>query len=373
MKIKQITISLLAFILSATSMRAKMEPSTQYLDFRSVESECSFGCYVWDVTASPGFRDNAIGSTLLINIGNSQTRIQVRNLIGKHLFLTIRPIDIDHLPSTRWVGEQPQRRPLKLYSWSVRLDGSEVVSWTKALNEYLLITRNFRVYLSADEKPVGCVWITESTTKTADENLYSYNCFPYGGSRQSGDSYGEEERFLRSVMGPIWVALTEKDGFLSPKELVFPTVEELLDQNPFAIATSVDEYLESSAPIWERPYLLPPVLKLKAEFDNEETFQMLKSLQREVSISRIVSRPPPDFRTRHTRLLEYYLEVIDNASPMRASIERNLEIVRNELAKIPSGKPVSRSNLNTENISPLPVRMQKTEPAAPVEPHDSDE
>ena len=372
MKIKQLSISLLAFILSATSMQAATVPSTRHLDFKCVEDECSLGYYVWNISASPSFPDNGIGSTLLINIGNAQTKIQVSSLIGKRLSLAILPINIENLQSTRWVGEQPQRRPLKICSFSVRLDGSEVVSWTKAVNKCVFMTRNFRVYLPADENPIGCVWITESTTKTADDNLYSFNCFPYAGyNLEDKNSYfPEEERFLRSVMGPIWVALTENEGFLSPRELVFPTVEELLDQSSFTVATSIDEYLESSSTIWERPYLLPPVLKLKAEFDNEETLRTLKSLQRDVSISRIGSRPPFDFRARHIRLLEYYLAIIDETSPLRSRIERNLEIVRNELVKSTAEKTFGGSTRNTEKIKSLPVRKQHAIPAASVE-HDA--
>lgn len=369
MKTRGSLISLLALILSATCMQAEMVSNARFLDFKCVEDECSFGYYVWNITASPNFPGNGIGSTLLINIENSQTRIQVSSLIGKRIALAIRPIYIENPQSSRWVGEQPQGHPLLLHSFSVRLSGSEVVSWTKFANDYLFTTRNFRVYLTEDENPVGCVWVTERPTQTAIENRYFYNCFPYSFQRDD-HSYPTEEGFLRSIMGPVWVALTGKEGFLSPKELVFPTVEELLEQHPFAIAMNTDEYIESSAIIWERPYLLPPVLKLKAEVDTEEALRTLKSLQRDVSISRIGIRPR-DFRIRNEDLLEYYLEIIDDASPLRGCIERNLEIVRKSSLGSTSGKPAGGAYFGPSEKRLLPIRRKPhVTPVTPIDDND---
>ena len=382
MKTKQMLFSLLTLILSATSMQAETVPNVQYLDFKCVEEKCSFGYYIWDISSSPEFPEDGNALSLVINGGNSQTRIHVSRLIGSRMTLEIRPIRIEEPTSSRQDGEKPnimdlssfrrerdkQRPSLEILSFSVRLDGSEVVSWTKYVSDYVFVTRNFRVYLNTDEQPVGCVWITDNPTKSAIENRYYYNSFPYAYKTTSDLGYSKEGRISSNDKGPVWVALSHLEGWLSPRELVFPTIEELLDQHSFAIATSVEEYIESPSTIWERPYLLPPVLKLKAEFENEETLQTLKSLQRDVSLSRI-GRRPDDFRERTVKLLEYYTKVMDEASPLRSVIERNLEIVRKDIARSSSENPESESTRNTEKTRSVPVRKQQDIPAEPVE-HD---
>ena len=347
-------------------------PKAPYLDFKCTTSLFAPVLF-YDVTASPELAKTNASMTLVVNIGNSQVRLSVMELLERGVGLRV---ESSHLPQQKpSAGDRvlPGLPSSTLRQFTLRVGNSDVVSWTRYNNgKPTYIIRNFRVYLVSENDFRGHYWITEHFSQEARDNLFAANSFSINAVLQTMPMSLEDQIRL-SVSDPIWIMLTTQSGFIYPNRLVFPTLEELLDQRPIKTAQSPQDFMGSTEPLWERPFLLPPVLAIKSGLDQKEVVDKLQTLQREVTIAAI-RYFGSDFASERLlcseRLLAYYLEVIDGASPLRGAIERDLEIVKKEEAMSLSGKPVGGSSLNTKTTGSMPVGKQQAIPAEPVE-HDA--
>lgn len=323
------------FLFSCMTLALPAHVTEAFLDFRRIEDIKERNLCAWSISASPKLNIDMKEVSLIVNIDNSQVRIPVFELVDKNFELQIKGTIIHDLSSSKWVGEPPQKRALVLHVFSVLVDGVELVSWTKFLNGSIFITHNFRVYFNGDGKHSGAVWITEYYTQSAENNFYRSNSLQYcQGLSDNAFKYPEEERFLRSVIGPVWLTLANQQGFVTPQALVFPSVDELMDQKPVITAESVRGYQKSTAPVWKKPFLLPPILEIRSGVDRAQALSTLKSLQQEVALC-VIKAGGADYSRDcflcNEKLLSYYLEIIDDSSPLLDSIRDNLKIIRKML------------------------------------------
>lgn len=341
----KVCIIVIIAVFQTTFIFSTEKPSHQpYLDFKRTNSKGFIsGRYVWNVTASPGFSLTTTNQSFLVNIGNSQIRLSPVDVVNKGISLGLKEILMPDFTSLFWVGETQPDQNLMLTAFTLRLGNEEVVSWTKYIVKKIHITSNFRVYMQ-QEQPVAFIWVTEHYTKTALENLYNANSKTYGIERNGLSEGLEEDRFLRSISGPIWVMLTNQSGCVFPRDMRFPSLEDLIAQESVSTALSEEDYLASAKPVWQLPFLYPPVLKIKRDFDNDETKEKLKSLQREVTLSVIRSGAmfdtdpyshlhySRDRMMSNEKLLRFYLDIIEPSSAICEKIASNLEKVHHEVA-----------------------------------------
>ena len=315
----------------------------QYLDFKCITS-LRDPVLAYNITPSPGLVERSDSMALVVNIGNSQVRFSVMELLEKGITLRVERSRLPGKEPSAQACVLPGSSSNTLRLFTLCVGDSDAVSWTRYNSgKPTYILRNFRVYLVSENNAKGHFWITERFSQEAKDNLFSANSFSINAVLQTMPMSLEDQIKL-SVSDPIWIILTTQSGFIYPKSLVFPTVEELLDQRPIQTAQSPQDYMGSTDPLWERPFLLPPVLVIKSGIDQKEVVDKLQELQREVAIAAIRSYGAA-FSTERLRcsekLLTYYLEVIDEASPLINSIKHDLKSIRKELKVVLSSSKSS--------------------------------
>ncbi len=345
----------------------------QYLDFKCMTS-LRDPVLAYDITASPGLAMTDGSMALVVNIGNSQVRLSVMELLEKGIELRVESSHLPRQESSTWDSVLPGLPSSTLRQFTLRVGDSDVVSWTRYNNgKPTYVLRNFRVYLVSENDVRGHFWVTERFSQEAKDNLFAANVFSINAVLQTMP-ISLEDQIRLSVSDPIWIMLTTKSGFIYPKNLVFPTVEELLDQRPIKTAQSPQDYMGSTEPLWKCPFLLPPVLAIKSDLDQKEVVDKLQALQREMALAAI-RYFDSDFSSERLlcseRLLAYYLEVIDESSPLHDSIEKNLITARKEVKSV-SMFSVGGTNFNSGIIRSTPVRKQQAIPAEPIEHENSD-
>lgn len=343
--INTIFVTLCCYFLHVDSYAQQKQPDGRFLDFRRMDQESYEGSVTasWRVSASLKLRENMDSVYFLLSTGNTQTRISVADLIDKQVDLKIGLTTFRNLTSSRWPWKDVPKTGFYLGSLAISVDGKEVVAWTKILDGSLFITSNFRVSLAEDNTHTALVWITDYYNQEAVDNLYRHNSKEHSQPGGTSGRYPDDEAFLRNTFGPIWATLTTQSGFLDPERLAFPTIEELVSQQSITQASTAMEYVESRLPAWERPFLLPPVIALKPELNAKDVEEKLLALQHDVVVAIIKSGGHPGFYGQMkstSKLLAYYLEVLDDKSPLRGSIEQNLEAVDKEMSKATKRTPV---------------------------------
>ncbi len=321
----------------------------RFLDFRRIYERTNDVSVTasWKVSASPKLRENMDSVYFLLSTGNTQTKIPVADVIDKRVDFGIGTTRLPAVTSSRWPWtDVPSAVGFGLINTlTISVEGKEVVTWTKILDGSLFITSNFRVSLAEDHKHTGLVWITEYYNQEGADNLYWQNFMEYSQPSSTKTRYPDDEAFLRNTFGPIWVTLTTQPGFINPDRLAFPTIDELVSQQSIAQASTAMEYVASRLPVWDRPFLLPPVISLKPELNAKEVEEKLLALQHDVLVAIVKSGGEPGScgQMKNTsKLLAYYLEVMDDKSPLRSCLEQNLEAVDKEVAE--ATKPIPLEN-----------------------------
>lgn len=279
-------------------------------------------------------------------------------MIDKRVDLKIGLTTFRNLASSRWPWKDVPRTGFYLGSLEISVDGKGVVAWTKILDGSLFITSNFRVSLAEDNTHTALVWITDYYNQEAVDNLYRQNSMEYSQPGGTSARYPDDEAFLRNTFGPIWATLTTQSGFLEPERLAFPTIDELVSQQLIAQASTAMEYVESRLPVWNRPFLLPPVISLKSGLNTKEVEEKLLALQHDVVVAIVKSGGKTGLYGQMkstSKLLSYYLEVMDDKSPLRSSIEQNLEAVDREVSK--AIKPIPVEGL--KSVIPASKHLEK--------------
>lgn len=344
-------------------------PKAPYLDFKCTTWPHD-PVFVYDVTASPGLAMTDGSMALVVNIGNSQVRFPVIEILQKGVELRVENSTPPRQEPSDHDCVFPGLSFTMLRQFTLRVGDSDVVSWTRYNNgKPTYVLRNFRVYLVSENDPRGHYWITERFSKEARDNLFAANVFSVNAVLQTMPMSLEDQIRL-SVSDPVWIMLTTQRGFIYPNRLIFPIVDELIDQEPIATAKSVGEYVGSQEPVWKLPFLLPPLIEIKPGIDRDQAVRGLKALQRDVTLTVIKSGGAAfssDRLDSNEKLLKYYLEIIDESSPLHDRIEANLTTVREEAKSGVSGFFVGGTNLNTGIMRSAPVRKQQAIPAEPVE------